>query len=164
MTVSFPVSTRFPAGDPTFAEMRNIFAVMDSDPATATAWNETAYEHILDYQRNPDYNNLANAGAMLGVVDSAAVQEMEARGANNLDNQKAIYDMKKAALGAALGWPASQMPGGVGDTLTDLTIKGMIGAEPTLESVQSNVSTTTRWRCDEPDELLHRRRPGAQRS
>jgi hypothetical protein len=123
--------------------LRNIFAVMDSDPTAAKAWNETAYEHILDYQRNPDYNNLANAGAMLGVIDSAAVQEMESRSANNLDNQKAVYDMKKAALGAALGWPAGQMPAGVGGTLADLTIKGMIGSEPTLESVQSNAPTTT---------------------
>lgn len=138
-----PGFNAIPPGNPPFGEMRNIFAVLDSDPTAAKAWNETAYEHILDYQRNPDYNNLANAGAVLGVVDAAAVQEMESRGANNLDNQKALYDMKKAALGAALGWPASQMPGGVGDTLTDLTIKGMIGAEPTLESVQSNAPTTT---------------------
>ena len=124
-----------------FRELRNIFAVMDSDPDAAKAWNETAYEHILDYQRNPDYNNLANAGAMLGVVDSAAVQEMEARGANNLANQTAIYDMKKAALGAALGWPAGQLP--VGGTIADMTMKGMIGDAPTLESVQSNAPTTT---------------------
>ncbi|BBW99461.1 hypothetical protein MMOR_03980 [Mycolicibacterium moriokaense] len=127
--------------DSDFTQMRNIFAVMDSDPTAAKAWNEAAYEHILDYQRNPDYNNLANAGAMLGVVDSAAVQEMESRGANNLDNQKAVYDMKKAALGAALGWPASQIPA-VGGTIAELTIKGMLGSEPTLESVTSNAPTT----------------------
>ncbi|MCT7661229.1 TPR repeat region-containing protein, partial [Mycobacterium deserti] len=126
-----------------FTEMRNIFAVMDSDKTAATAWNETAYDHILDYQRHPDYNNLANAGALLGVIDSAAVQEMESRGANNLENQKDAYNIKKAALGAALGWPAGQIPGGVGGTLAELTIKGMIGSEPTLQSVQSNASTTT---------------------
>ena len=124
-----------------FRELKNIFAVMDSNPDAAKAWNETAYEHILDYQRNPDYNNLANAGAMLGVIDSAAVQEMDARGANNLANQTAAYNMKQAALGAALGWPAGQLP--VGGTIADLTMKGMIGEAPTLESVQSNAPTTT---------------------
>ena len=77
---------------------------------------------------------------MLGVIDSSAVQEMEARGANNLANQTAIYDMKKAALGAALGWPAGQLP--AGGTIADLTMKGMIGDAPTLESVQSNAPTT----------------------
>lgn len=128
------------AANSDFGEMRNIFAVMDSNPDAAKAWNQTAYDHILDYQRNPDYNNLANAGAMLGVVDSAAVQEMEARGANNLANQTAIYDMKRAALGAALEWPAGQLP--AGGTIADLTMKGMIGDAPTLESVQSNASTT----------------------
>jgi hypothetical protein len=124
-----------------FDPMRNIFAVMDSDPDAAKAWNQTAYDHILDYQRDPDYNNLANAGAMLGVIDSAAVQEMEARGANDLANQTEIYDMKKAALGAALGWPAGQLP--AGGTIADLTIKGMIGDAPTQQSVQSNAPTTS---------------------
>lgn len=56
-----------------FTQMRNIFAVMDSDSTAAKAWNATAYDHILDYQHHPDYNHLANAGALLGVVDSAAV-------------------------------------------------------------------------------------------
>jgi hypothetical protein len=128
------------AANSDFREMRNIFAVMDSNGDAAKAWNQTAYDHILDYQRNPDYNNLANAGAMLGVIDSGAVQEMEARGANDLANQTAIYDMKKAALGAALGWPAGQLP--AGGTIADLTMKGMIGDAPTLESVQSNAPTT----------------------
>jgi hypothetical protein len=123
-----------------FDPLRNIFAVMDSDPTAAKAWNETAFRHVLDYQSNPDYNKLANAGALLGVIDSAAVQEMESRGANNLANQTAIYDMKKAALGAALGWPAGQLP--LGGTIADLTMKGMIGEAPTLESVQSNAPTT----------------------
>ena len=69
-----------------FTDMRNIFAFMDSDRTAAEAWNQTAYDNILDYQNNPEYKNLANAGALLGVIDSAAVQEMDARGGNMAAN------------------------------------------------------------------------------
>lgn len=67
---------------------------------------------------------------------------MEARGANNFDNHNAIYEMKKAALGAALNWPAGQIPI-VGGTIQDVTIRGMIGVEPTPESVAANAPTVT---------------------
>ncbi len=125
-----------------FDAMRNVFAFMDSDKTAAAAWNEEAYRHILDYQNDPTYKNLANAGAFLGVIDSAAVQEAEARGGNVHANAKEIYDLKKMALGAALGWPAGKIPI-VGGSIEEITIRGMIGDDPELQPVEPNAPRTT---------------------
>lgn len=123
-----------------YDEMRNIFAAIDSDPDAAKAFNAKAFEHILDYQKTHDYNDLANAGALLGVVDSAAVQEATAHGKNDFNAQTDAYEWKKAALGLAMEHHFGKLPAG-GGLMQDLVTKSLIGEVPTLTSADSNVQT-----------------------
>jgi hypothetical protein len=109
-----------------YGPARNVFAVVDSDPSAAKYFNAAAERNIMNYQNSfadaagkdpgmngssPHYDDLRHAANLLGVVNGGADEEAVARGLNETDRAKAVYDIKKNALDLMLGGGVDRVPG-----------------------------------------------------
>jgi uncharacterized protein YukE len=96
---------------------RNIFAVIDSDHNTnaAASFNAAAQEKVLAHQQafaeaaaekpiaDTPEGDLRRAGYLLGVINGGAEEAAIQHGLQAEQQQKAIYDIKKAGLDFLLG-------------------------------------------------------------
>jgi hypothetical protein len=133
---------------------RNVFAVIDSDPGAAKAFNAAAEQKILTHQQafadaaaagppsadTPD-GDLKRAGFLLGAVNGGAEQEATARGLQGAQTEQAIYDIKKGGLEYLFGSlpGTSHVPGF--DITRDTVEAGILGVNPEPGAAQPNVAT-----------------------
>jgi hypothetical protein len=141
-------------GDGDLGAARNVFAVIDSDPGAAKAFNAAAEQKIFAHQQafadaagtGPAFadtprGDLASAGYLLGAVNGGAEQEAIARGLQGAQTDQAIYDVKKAGLDYLFGSipGTSNVPG---FDLTRNTLEtGILGVNPEPGAAPSNVPT-----------------------
>lgn len=124
-------------GDGDLRAARNVFAVIDSDPGAAKAFNAAAEQKILAHQQaNGD---LKSAGYLLAAVNGGAEQEAIARGLQGAETDRAIYEIKKSGLDYLFGSipGTSYVPG---FELTRDTIEtGILGVNPEEGAATPNI-------------------------
>lgn len=143
-------------GDGDLGAARNVFAVIDSDPGAAKAFNAAAEQRILAHQQaytdtagtgppsaDTPAGDLKRAGFLLGAVNGGAEQEAAARGLQGAQSDQAIYDIKKAGLDYLFGTipGASNVPGF--DISRNTIEAGILGVNPEPGSVQPHVPVYT---------------------
>jgi EspA-like secreted protein len=139
-------------GDGDLDAARNVFAVIDSDPGAAKAFNAAAEQKILTHQQafadaaaagppsaDTSAGDLKRAGFLLGAVNGGAEQEANARGLQGAQTDQAIYDIKKGGLDYLFGnLPGtSHVPGF--DLTRDTVETGILGVNPEPGAAQPNV-------------------------
>lgn len=122
---------------------RNIFAVIDSDPGAAKLFNGEAQEKILAHQQavahmagsghsgaDTPRGDLRSAAYLLGAINGGAEMEATARGLQEDQLNKAVYDAKKQGLDYLFakvpdvgGIPFSDIP-------RDTIETGILGVDP----------------------------------
>lgn len=131
---------------------RNVFAVIDSDPGAAKAFNAAAEQKILAHQqaftdaatRGPTIADTANgdlrhAANLLGAVNGGAEQEATARGLQGAETDKAIYNIKKAGLDYLFeNIPGHDLVPGI-DMTRDTIEAGFLGTTSEGGTAQPNI-------------------------
>ena len=144
--------------NPEMPHMRDLFAVIDTDPEAATILNSQAYLNGLQYQANFEQSiidggtvttgDLQSAGTLRGVIDSAAnIADNDAIAYGNLQDVKAYesrgmwFDVAKTIGGEVpgvstiLGWN-DKIPG---DPLHQIFVgDAPVGSDPTYIAQQSS--------------------------
>jgi hypothetical protein len=140
---------------------RALFAAIDSDQTAANNFNSNAYDKVVQYQHqfaqlagestnintdDPRSRDMAHAGRLAGLIDGGALTEASARQSDALQAATDAYNLKKNALGYMFGLGTDQIPyaGGLADAMgKDAVVNSLLGAPPTLETVDGGPHVTT---------------------
>lgn len=139
-------------GDGDLHAARNVFAVIDSDPGAAKAFNAAAEHKMLAHQqaftdaatRGPTiadtpHGDLRHAANLLGALNGGAEQEATARGLQGAETDKAIYNMKKAGLDYLFdNIPGHDLVPGI-DMTRDTIESGILGVNSDGGTAQPNI-------------------------
>jgi hypothetical protein len=146
-------------GDPGNGDLnaaRNVFAVIDSDPGAAKAFNAAAEHKLLAHQQafadatahntgtppaDTPQGDLRSGGYLLGAINGGAEQEALARGLQGAQTDQAVYDVKKAGLDYLFeNVPGHDLIPGI-DLTRDTIATGILGVNPEAAAAQPNVPT-----------------------
>lgn len=144
-------------GDGDLEAARNVFEVIDSDRGAAKDFNAAAEQKVLDHQQafahaaagnhepiaDTPNGDLKAAAYLQGVINGGAEQEAVARGLQDSEIAKSMYDIKKSGLEVLFG----ELPGKdhiPGYDLTrDMVESAFLGANPEPDKADPAVQIDT---------------------